>query len=90
MPKQFNASFRDDPFEMKREHYLKQNILAQSLHPLGYRNSPGFLNFVKSSSLQFRHYDEFTAASIDERGELYRALAKIVWNPDDLLAVAER
>ena len=90
VPKQFNASYRDDPYEVKREHYLKQNLLAQSLHPLGYQNSPGFVRFVNETGLPFRAYDEFTASSIDERGELYRALAKIIWNPEDLLAAAER
>ena len=89
MPKQFNASYRDDPFEVKREHYLKQNLLAQSLHPLSYQNSPGFVRFVRTTGLPFTAYDDFTASSIDERSELYRALAKIVWNPEDLLAVAQ-
>lgn len=89
VPKQFNASYGDDPFKKKREHYLKQNLLAQSLHPLGYQNSPGFLAFSKATGLPFRAYSEFSSSSIDERGELYRALAKVVWNPEDLLAVAE-
>lgn len=89
VPKQFNASYRDDPFEVKREHYLKQNLLAQSLHPLSYQNSPGFVRFVKTTGLPFTAYEEFTASSIDERSELYRSLAKIVWNPEDLLAVAQ-
>ena len=34
-------------------------------------------------------YDEFTAADVIERGNLFRAIAKQVWNPDDLLAVSE-
>lgn len=89
LPKQFNASYRDDPYEKKREHYLKQNLLAQSLHPLSYQNSPGFLGFTAKSELGFRPYEQFAASSIDERGELYRELAKLVWNPADLLRVAE-
>ncbi|MGH7962707.1 MAG: DUF262 domain-containing protein, partial [Candidatus Binatia bacterium] len=41
LPKSFNASYGDLPYMEKREHYLKQNLLAQSLHELAYEHSPG-------------------------------------------------
>jgi hypothetical protein len=89
LPKQFNASYNDDPYETKLPHYFRQNLLASSLNSLSYEKNPGFLAFAKSSGLPFKAYDEFKAADIIERGNLYRAIAKQIWNPDDLLAVAE-
>jgi uncharacterized protein with ParB-like and HNH nuclease domain len=88
LPKQFNASYNDDPYVKKLPHYFGQNLLAASLNPLSYEKSPGFISFVASSGLPFRAYDEFKAAAIAERGNLYRDIAKMVWNPDDLLTVA--
>lgn len=43
---------------------------------------------MKSSGLAFKPYEEFKAADVTERGNLYREIAKQVWNPDDLLATA--
>ncbi len=88
LPKQFNASYNDDAYETKLPHYFKENMLAASLNPLSYEKNPGFLAFLKSSGLPFKAYAHFKAADIVERGNLYRATAKQVWNPDELLAVA--
>ncbi|WFE20953.1 DUF262 domain-containing protein [Solwaraspora sp. WMMD937] len=88
LPKQFNASYGDDTYVMKRPRYYSQNLLAASLDPQTYEKNPGFLAFIKSSGLPFRAHEEFKAADIIERGKLYQAIAKHVWNPDDLLAVA--
>lgn len=89
LPKQFNASYNDDTYAEKRPRYFSQNLLAASLDPQAYEKNPGFLAFTKSSGLAFKPYDEFKAADVVERGNLYRDIAKQVWNPDDLLAVAK-
>lgn len=89
LPKQFNASYNDDPYESKLPHYFKENLLAASLHPLSYEKNPGFLTFIKQTDLQFKPYAEFKAADLVERGNLYRDIAKQIWNPDELLRVAE-
>lgn len=88
LPKQFNASYSDDAYEDKVRHYYGQNLLAASLNPLSYEKDPGFMSFVTRTGLKFQPYDEFTRDAIDQRGELYRDIAKQVWNPDDLLTVA--
>lgn len=88
LPKQFNASYNDDPYEAKLPHYFRENLLAASLHPLSYEKNPGFLALIKQTGLPFRPYEQFKAADLIERGNLYRAIAKQVWNPDDLLRVA--
>lgn len=89
LPKQFNASYNDDTYAEKRPRYFSQNLLAASLDPQAYEKNPGFLDFTKSRGLEFKPYEEFNAADVIERGDLYREIAKWVWNPDDLLAVAK-
>jgi uncharacterized protein with ParB-like and HNH nuclease domain len=89
LPKQFNASYNDDPYTVKLPHYFSQNLLAASLNGLSYEKNPGFVSFVKGSGLHFRAYEDFKASAITERGFLYRDIAKKVWNPDDLLMVAQ-
>lgn len=90
VPKKFNASYNDLPYEEKARHYLSQNLLARSLNEQCYTRNPGFKKFVKDSGLPFKPYERFTKDSITERSALYRDLAKQVWNPTDLLKVAEQ
>jgi hypothetical protein len=84
LPKSFNASYGDLPYAEKREHYLKQNLLAQSLHDLAYERSPGFLRFAKEKSLPFHAHPDFKKSDLDERQQLYRRLAEDIWNPTRL------
>ena len=84
LPKSFNASYGDLPYEKKVEHYVSQNILAWSLNPGAYEHNPGFLAFVKQSGLPFRSLAAFKRAQLDERQELYRVLAEQVWSPSRL------
>jgi uncharacterized protein with ParB-like and HNH nuclease domain len=90
LPKSFNASYSDDPYEKKQPHYLTQNLLARSLHPQCYEKNPGFIRFIKETDLPFKSYDSFTKASNLERYELYRQIAKLIWNPEDLLLAADK
>jgi len=74
----FEAS--DDP-PGKCQHYLKHNLLAQSLHELAYERNPGFVRFTKERSLPFRAHAEFKKSDLDARQQLYRRLAEDLWNP---------
>ncbi len=89
LPKSFNASYNDATFKKKLPHYFKQNLLAASLNELSYEKNPGFVKFVKGTGLEFRPYKTFEAADIEARGVLYANLARVVWNPEDLLIVAD-
>jgi len=89
LPKSFNASYGDLPYEDKLPHYLTQNLLARSLHPQCYERNPGFLQFVQKSGLPFKSYEHFDRSALDERCVLYRQIAMRVWNPEDLLREAE-
>jgi uncharacterized protein DUF262/uncharacterized protein DUF1524 len=81
LPKSFNASYGDLPYEKKREHYDSQNLLARSLHEKAYDHNPGFLRFIQASNLPFRDHAYFAKADLDARQALYRELADQIWSP---------
>ena len=85
LPRNVNASFGDSPYNKKREHYLRENLLAQSLHEKAYENNPGFIQFIDKSQLPFVPHREFKKADLDTRQDLYTKLAEQIWNPDRLL-----
>jgi len=82
LPKRFNASYGDLPYDEKLDHYNSQNLLARSLHPLCYDHNPGFLEFAKRSSLPFKPHKQFKTADLDERHDLYRQIAQQIWSQD--------
>ena len=66
----------------KVERYSTQNPLALSLHPVMYKNNPSFQRLLDTHGLGFRYIQPpFTREHIDERQELYRDLAEIIWAP---------
>jgi uncharacterized protein with ParB-like and HNH nuclease domain len=85
LPKKFNASYGDLPYQKKLPHYLTQNLLAKSLHPQCYTLNPGFLSFIQKSDLPFKPYEDYKKADLEERSELYRMIAYKIWNPKYLL-----
>ena len=85
LPKSFNASYGNLPYEKKLPHYNTQNLLARSLHPMAYEHNPGFVQFIQRSGLPFRPHEQFKRTEIETRGKLYLQLAERIWNPDDLL-----
>ncbi len=75
-----NKSLKNKPYTTKLTHYLKDNLLAQSLHPLSYQNDPPFLDYVSRSSLPFKPHEQFKRKDIDSRQNLYRKIAEEIWN----------
>jgi uncharacterized protein with ParB-like and HNH nuclease domain len=90
LPKSFNASYGDLPYEEKLVHYDSQNLLARSLNSNAYQHNPGFLQFTQNTGLPFTSYDSFQKAEIDGRQQLYRLIAEQIWNPERLAAEAAR
>ncbi len=83
LPKSVNASFRDDPYERKLEHYYAENRLAASLHPKSrLRNTP-FTHYLRDLGLDraFQPCPEFGVREIERRQNLYRLLCEEIWNP---------
>ena len=74
LPKSFNASYGDDPYDIKVKQYFSQNILAQTLNIQKYSNNPGFIAFMNNSKLPFKPYDKFDKAAINDRTDLYRLI----------------
>jgi hypothetical protein len=87
LPKRFNASYGDMPYEQKFEHYFGQNLLAKSLHPNAYKHHTGFQEFIRQSQLPFTPHTIFKRADLDECQILYGKLAEQVWNPARLADV---
>ena len=89
LPKSFNASYGAKPYAEKYPHYFGQNLLAASLNELAYANNPRFKEFVASSGLPFRAHTEFNKADNDARQELYLKIVEQIWDPENLVRVAE-
>jgi hypothetical protein len=81
LPKSFNASYGDLPYDKKLDHYDSQNLLGRSLHARCYDHNPGFVSYVSRSRLLFHAHPQFLKEDLDARQELYRHLADEVWNP---------
>lgn len=88
LPKSFNASYGALPYEEKLPHYYGQNLLAKSLDTQAYEHNPGFLAFVQRSALPFESHSQFRREDLDKRQDLYRLLAKEVWNPERIARAA--
>jgi len=89
LPKSFNTSFGDLPYNEKRAHYRGQNLLAQTLCADTYERNPGFQRFLDRSTLDFRPYEKFGKGEIEQRTKLYQKLAETIWDPALLLKDAE-
>ncbi len=89
VPKSFNASYGAIPYVDKRKHYLKQNLLAQSLHEDAYKRDPGFDQFVRRSALPFKAHSQFHKDDLNARQNLYQQLAGQIWSPERLAQEAE-
>lgn len=81
LPRQFNESYGDNPYEEKLPHYFGQNLLARSLNPLCYERHPEFLRFFKESDLPFEQHLQFKKEDVEKRQKLYELLADHIWNP---------
>lgn len=86
LPKSVNASFQDDPYDQKIEHYRQQNRLAASLHQISLVRNPSFVKYIKAAKLEkaFRPCPTFGTNEIEQRQELYRLLCEEIWNPAKL------
>jgi hypothetical protein len=74
-----NQSYGDKPYSEKYQHYVKENLLVQSLTPLAYKNNPNFANMIQSKALPFKAHTEFKKQDIVERQKLYQAICEQIW-----------
>ena len=90
LPKGTNQSFKDDPYTKKLPHYLKENLLAQSLHQDCYSKNPNFLNFIHSTNLNFKPYQNFGKNELVERTELYKKICETIWDLKGFQEILEK
>ncbi len=81
LPKDFNASYGDKPYEVKLQHYFGQNVLAKSLHPKCYEHHPTFLRLRDERGLPFEPIPDFTVESFTKRQWLYQRVCEEIWDP---------
>ena len=82
LPRGFNQSLGADDYPAKAVAYFGQNLLAKTLTAPCYRNNPTFLAFAQRTGLPFKPYAVFDKGALDERQDLYRALAELLWSID--------
>ena len=75
-----NRSYQDMNYTEKKEHYLTNNIIAQSFHPLCYARNPKFNTLISTKGYNFKPYEEFGKDAINERQELYATLSYDIWS----------
>lgn len=80
LPRGTNQSYGDKAYQDKHKHYVKENLVVQSLTPLAYENNPNFINMIKSTGLPFKAHEEFKKSDIEDRQELYQLICKELWN----------
>lgn len=79
LPQGTNQSFGAKPFSEKVDHYIRENLWAQSIHPRAYENNPNFTNMAQSFGLNFKPYQNFTKTDIDERQQLVKDICERIW-----------
>ncbi len=85
VPRGFNQSYGDLPYNKKLPLYLLQNLLVQSLHPQCYEKNPSLLTYIKESNMPFEPHKEFNKKDLDKRQKLYSNVCEEIWNPDRLV-----
>jgi uncharacterized protein with ParB-like and HNH nuclease domain len=78
LPRGTNQSYGDKPYDIKLQHYIKENLLVQSLHTQTYEMNPNFTNVIKKYDLPFRSFTEFKKKDLDERQLLYQRLCEVI------------
>ncbi|WP_038164515.1 DUF262 domain-containing protein [Verrucomicrobium sp. BvORR106] len=80
LPQGTNQSYGAMPYATKVDHYLKENLLAKSLHPSCYQNNPNFVGMAGRLGLQFKPHLKYAKADIDERQRLVQRICEVIWN----------
>ncbi|MCV0366324.1 MAG: DUF262 domain-containing protein [Nitrosopumilus sp.] len=90
LPKGFNQSYGDHPYESKLPHYFGQNLLARTLSPQCYQNNPSFVRYVSESGIPFKDHTQFKKKDIKERQNLYQKICEEIWNLDGFDEIVNR
>ena len=79
LPNGTNQSFSDKPYVDKLPHYLRENLLVQSLHAQTYESNPNFQRLISDHGLSFQAHSEMKKIDVDSRRDLYRQISEQIW-----------
>lgn len=79
LPRGTNQSYSDKPYVEKAPHYIKENLLVKSLHPLAYENNPNFNKLISHNGLAFKPHPEMKIVDVQTRRDLYCQIAEQIW-----------
>lgn len=82
LPNGTNQSFNSDTYTDKLEHYIKENVYAQTLHPQFYEKNPNFLKPDSLKELKFKAHPEFKISDIKKRKKVVKRICKQLWASD--------
>jgi len=82
IPRGFNQSYGDLPYEEKLPHYYGQNLLVRSLNEQCYHRNPGFVQYMNQSGLPLKAYEHFTKNDVIERQTLYQNICEEIYHLD--------
>lgn len=81
-----NRSYQDMTYQQKVIKYAGDNILAQALNDIAYKNNPHFLAIAQEYG--FSPIPVFTKNSIEERANIYLQMAADIWDPNEIKELA--
>lgn len=80
LPRSRNRSLSDKTYVEKLGAYGSENVLCQTLSNNFYVSNPALARFkAKYPDLNIKEYADFSLNAINERGELYKEIAKKIW-----------
>lgn len=79
LPRGTNQSYNDQEYVPKQSHYVKENLLVQSLCEKTYENNPNFRNMAERLALPFQAHPQFKKEDIQKRQLLYQAICERIW-----------
>lgn len=79
LPQGTNQSYGAKTYAEKVEHYLKENVLAKSLHQRAYENNPNFTGMAQTLGIKFKAHTQFNKLDIDERQALLQSICELIW-----------
>ncbi len=88
LPRAFNRSYGALPYTEKREHYLTQNVLAQTLHEQAYQHNPQLKRIINEVGIPFKAHPAYEKEDIEARHEIYVQIAEQIWSVDRLKKLA--
>ena len=89
LPSSFNRSYGALDYSSKREYYRSNNMLAQSLHEKAYERGVGLQKVITKYDFPFEPHSIFGKDEIMKRQELYKEIARVIWDPNRILKASE-